>query len=224
MKMKRVIFTQRQLDEVIGGDFQYLKNNTTGMGQKGDAEIVANPTLSNDEEHGDPITTDEFGSKIAPNRRFGYIGASKVNITCSKNNKKNALNETNQDLINKKFKIPDEIYGRLKNNLQQIQNKSAKGYKRLTNLVNSRYITTNEMYRLRNFFNNNEKTAEYELIGGSDFKKWIEKELSTATTMSQQSKEIKRDLGQNNAFIKSHEKKCGNNGAHTRKGIEITYE
>lgn len=223
--MRRVIFTQKQLDEVIGGDFQYLKDNTTGMGEKGDAEIVANPTLSDNEEHGKPITGDEFGSKIAPNRRFGYIGAGKVNITCSKTNKKKVVSESNQDLVNKKFKIPDEIYGHLKNNLQGIQDKSTKGYKRLNNLVNNRYITTSEMYRLKNFFDkNSEESAEYNLIGGNEMKTWIEKELGAATTMSRQSKEIKRDLGQNNAFIKSHEKTCGNNGAHTRKDVEITYE
>lgn len=98
------------------------------------------------------------------------------------------------------------------------------GIRRLKNLVDMRSLSTGEMYRIRNKFNNiDTKSEEYRLIGGDEMRRWIEKELENAKSSSYSSKKTKSDLGIENAFISNHSKQGKNGMAHTRKNNNVTF-
>lgn len=228
--MKKIIFNKRQVTEVVGADFSYLSKDNDDFNEYiGDTEIVTTSQISG-EENGDPLTTDKYAKELAPRFFYGHRDV-RGTLSCSKKNKKSIV-ESNKDLENKTFKIPDELFSYLKNLLVKYQKqKNEKGYKRLTNLVNDRNITSTEMYRLKNFFNSsNNKDIEYNIIGGDKLKNWVNRELNSATDISFRNKDIKRNMGDTNAFIKSHDKEYGNDGAHstisqkTEKNVKFSYE
>lgn len=220
--MKKIILTRKQLSEIIGADFSYLDDNNDSFSYyNNNSEIVTADQMSNDND-GDPIITDKFAKQLAPRYFYGHRDV-RGSISCSTEHKESHINESNKDLEYKTFKIPDSLYSYLKNILKKCTNKQSKGYKRLTNLINNRCISTNEMYQLKNNMENNSiGSDEYELIGGDKLKNWIDKELNKATSISLNSKNAKRQSGMQNAFIKSHDKEYGNNGAHSTisKNIE----
>lgn len=229
--MKKIFLNKRQLTEVIGADFDYLVNDGNGLNQYiGDAEIVTNPKLNNDKSQ-DALTTDKISKSIAPRYFYGHRDVRGL-MSCNKEPKMNIV-ESNKDLENKTFKIPDELFSLLKRNYMQYNNINGneKGIKRLNNLIQNRNITTNEMYRLKNYFDNeNKNSEEYNIIGGDKLKNWVNKELNTATSISYRSKDVKRQMGDTNAFISPHEKEYNNDKAHStttqklKNDTKITYE
>jgi hypothetical protein len=227
--MKKVIFNKRQITEVLGIDFSYLDNeNPNYFEYGGDREISTGEKMYSNQD-AEPVTTDKIAKSIAPRYPFGFRNIRST-LACSVDNIK-SLVESNKDLEGKKFRIPDNVYNNLKNNLNQYNDqKNQKGYKRLTNLVNNRDISTTEMYRLKNFFENSEKNSfEYKLIGGDLLRNWVEKELKTATSISRNTKENQRNMGVDNAFIKPHNKDSNNGQGHsselekTKKNFGITF-
>ena len=229
--MKKIILNKRQLSEVIGADFSYLDKDDNDFNYYNSGnEIVTSDQISNDADE-IPITTDKYAKQLAPRYYYGHRDI-RGTVSCSKINKEmDKLNESNKDLDNKSFKIPDELYSHLKNILNNGNNKNINGYKRLCNLIDMRYINTNEMYQLKNYFDKiDPKSEEYKIIGGDKLKKWIDKELNNATTISYRFKDAKRQMGDNNSFIKSHEKEYGNNGSHmsnsekTNNLVKFNYE
>lgn len=229
---RKFIFTKKQLTEVIGVDFSYLKNTTDGLNDyKGNNEITTSAIDDGDENESSPLTTDKIGNSLAPKTYFGHRDMRSVTgINCSNN--KGKILENNRDLENKTFHIPDEIYAVLKNNLTKYQNnKTDKGYKRLNNLINQRDINTNEMYRLKNFFDNADpQSIEFNMIGGDKLRGWVNNELKNATDISYNNKDMKRKMGQKNAFISAHSKDSNNGKGHTNVGqqlkgdVKIQYE
>jgi hypothetical protein len=216
--MKKVIFRDRkQLEEALGVDFSYLDGeNDDFVGYNGQTETSVTGTLSNDED-GEPITTDKYAKSLTPQNywwRGGVNGYARGRLVAS-HEKDGTLVETNQDLAGKTFYIPDKLFQKLQNILKQNQNnKSANGYKRLNYLINARNIKTNEMYQLKKFFEENTKGPEYEMIGGGDMANWVETSLKMATTASYDSKNTKKKLGQENAFISPHSKNSKNGRGH----------
>lgn len=229
--MKKIIFNKHQVTEVIGADFSYLDKDDNDFNfYNSDNEIVTSDQLSNDID-GEPITTDKYASQLAPRYFYGHRDV-RGTVSCNKINNKNILDEENENLKNKTFKIPDNLYSYLKNLLKKYStNKEIKGFKRLNNLIKTRNINTNEMYQLKNRLDKLDKSdEEYNVIGGDELKKWIDKELNLATTIDYRSKDIKRQMGDTNAFIKSHNKEYGNDGAHSnfsqsvKKDVKFNYE
>ena len=53
--------------------------------------------------------------------------------------------------------------------------------------------------------------------------RWIEEQLKNAKSVSHNSKEVKKDLGFENAFIKKHDKTSKNGKAHTSKNNNVTF-
>ncbi len=229
--MKKIIFTKKQLSEVIGADFDYLnKDNDNFNEYNGDSEIVTGDQISG-KENAKPITTDKYANSIAPRYFYGHRAVC-ARMNCSKNTSKNSINEENADLKNMTFKIPDKILISLTANRDKYKNIPKKeGYKRLINLLNNPYVKTNEMYQLKKFFENNDKASEeYLLLGGNAMANWVNKELENATDISKGQKEAKRESGIKNAFIKSHSKSFNNGKAHVsnsdkiKKNLGIEYE
>lgn len=221
--MRKIYVTEKQLHEALGMSLSYLNNSENGASASHyDSEITVNGNITGETE----TTMDKISKSKAPR---SYFGARKrmATINCSIVSNKKKLFETNQDLVDKTYTIPNDLYNILKNNYASIgKQHNIEGIKRLKNLINVRVINTNEMYRLKNDFERmDSKSDEYRLLGGTKMKRWIEQQLKTATTMSKHSKDVKHMLGDTNAYIKKHQK-TGTGTAHTVKknNVQFNYE
>lgn len=221
--MRKIYVTEKQLHEALGMSLSYLNNSENGASASHyDSEITVNGNITGETE----TTMDKISKSKAPR---SYFGARKrmATINCSIDSNKKKLFETNQDLVDKTYTIPNDLYNILKNNYASIgKQHNIEGIKRLKNLINARVINTNEMYRLKNDFERmDSKSDEYRLLGGAKMKRWIEQQLKTATTMSKHSKDVKHMLGDTNAYIKKHQK-TGTGTAHTVKknNVQFNYE
>ena len=120
------------------------------------------------------------------------------------------LTETNNDLKNRVFPIPDGVRKILRQTLKNYNgDKTVDGYKRLNNLLSMDNISYYEMKRIKNFFDNykgTDKSTEFILNGGEPMKTWVNDTLGLATKAVHDFKQTKKDNGVNNAFIKPHEK------------------
>jgi hypothetical protein len=221
--MRKIYVTEKQLHEALGMSLSYLNNSENGASASHyDSEITVNGNITGETE----TTMDKISKSKAPR---SYFGARKrmATINCSIDSNKKKLFETNQDLVDKTYTIPDDLYTILKNNFNSVSSRhNIDGIKRLKNLINARVINTNEMYRLKSDFERmDSKSDEYRLLGGTKMKRWIEQQLKTATTMSKHSKDVKHMLGDTNAYIKKHQK-TGTGTAHTVKknNVQFNYE
>ena len=223
----KIIITEKQLTEVLGVDSAYLNINADNNGgmptSNSDSEIFVSDKM--DGKIPEPSTTDKIAKQKSPRSYFGATKRKSI-VQCNIDKKKEELTESNKDLVNKKYTIPEHLFTILKGNLNNASN-GIDGVKRLKNILSMRSLSTNEMYRIRNRFNNlSDNDSEYHLLGGDEMKRWIEGQLKTAKNISRTSKEVKRDMGFENPFIKSHTKDNGNGKAHTKKnsGVSFNYE
>lgn len=218
----KIIITEKQLKEVLGVNLSYLNGNDDGVNKNNyDSEIFTTDKTDNMKT---TSTTDKIQKSRTPRSYFGARKRHAV-INCSKKNNDDLILETNQDLEDKMYTIPDNIINTLKQNLNNVANMgNISGKQRLENIINMKQINTGEMYRLRNNFNNLEKDSnEYKLLGGDEMHRWIEEQLKNAKSVSHNSKEMKKGLGFENAFIKKHDKASKNGKAHTSKNNNITF-
>lgn len=128
------------------------------------------------------------------------------------------LNEENQSLQGKEFKIPKQILQTLQNNVNLINNiysdegnKSYKknlGYKRNQKILNKNYnikskneknngtISYGELKRWKHEFdhmpNKNEKNISYQLNGGSDAENFVNNTLNQARNSVKQVNQVKK--------------------------------
>jgi hypothetical protein len=218
--MKKIYITEKQLNEIIGVDLSYLNRSEGNRPVTiGDEEIFTTDNVDVDTE--DP-TTDKIAKSKYPR---SYYGAKKRNITLNCSMDKKKINESNQDLVDKYYNIPNKLYKLLKNNLSQYSG-DISGIKRLKNLIDMKSLSTNEMYRIKNKLSSLEKDSdEYNLIGGDEMLRWVDKELKHAKNVSYNRKKINKDLGRENSFISSHNKNSNNGKGHTKNGgVTFKYE
>lgn len=225
--MRKIYVTEKQLHEALGmslTSLSYFNNNENGASvSQYDSEITVNGNITGETK----TTMDKISKSKAPR---SYFGARKrmATINCSIVSNKTNLFETNQDLVDKTYTIPDDLYTILKNNFNSVSNRrNIDGIKRLKNLINTRTINTSEMYRLKSDFERmDSKSEEYRLLGGTKMKRWIDQQLKTATTMSEHDKEVRSEVfDEKNVYIKPHEKP-GTGTAHTVKknNVQFNYE
>ena len=217
----KIRITEKQLNEVLGVNLTYLNNDEDDLNKyNADSEITTGDKTDIPMK---PTKSDDVSKKMAPRRHYGARRAI-TSLNCGINKKKLVF-ETNQELKDKQYTIPSNIYNVLKNNLMRLQNsENVEGLQRLKNLVDMKSINHGEMYRLRNHFNNiDKKCEEYNLLGGGLMDRWINNQLETSKSISHNSKELKKNIGMENSFIKKHEK-SGMGTAHTKKNNNITFE
>lgn len=116
----------------------------------------------------------------------------------------------NSELKGRKFPLPDGIKKYLTQTLNNFNgSKNSIGFKRLNNLLSMNGVEYNEMKRIKNFFDNfngKEDSIEFQLNGGKAMQTWVNNTLLTATNSIKDFKKTKKDIGMDNAFIKSHNK------------------
>lgn len=212
--MRKIYVTESQITEVFGMGLSYFNGPSNIPEIKADSDVTTGGKI----DKGTKITTD----KIKKYSRT-YFGPRKV-IRCSLE-KKN-LTESNKELVNNRYQIPEKLYKTLCANYNRVKNNTnIKGAQRLNNLVNNKAISYNEMYRLKNYFENlPQNDDEYILLGGNEMVRWIDQQLKSDTTTSKNTKKAKEMLGMRNVYQKEGgTKNSGNNKAHSKKNDLITF-
>lgn len=123
------------------------------------------------------------------------------------------LNEENSELRGKMFPLPDGVMKHLKKTLKKYEDKDGdkrnKGYDHLKWLTEQEKVSTEELKRIKNFFDNYKGTKEsddYQLYGGKEMSDWVSATLKQATKVSKENKKANKDAGLSNTERKEHTK------------------
>jgi 8-oxo-dGTP diphosphatase len=115
----------------------------------------------------------------------------------------------NADLYGKtNFKVPDGVANALKKGLSQFEGEE--GTERAKNILARGEISYSLAKRLKNYFdhaNGESGTPRYALYGGTDMKVWVNQSLGNSRAGLVRSKTVKSNLGFENQFRRTHEKK-----------------
>ncbi len=124
------------------------------------------------------------------------------------------LNEENSELRGKMFPIPDGVMKHLKKVLKSYEDKGgdkeSKGYDHLKWMTEQEKVSTEELKRTKNFFDNYEGTPEsddYKLYGGKPMSDWVNATLKQATKSVKDDKKAMKDAGLGNTERKEHDRK-----------------
>ena len=112
--MRKIYVTEKQLHEALGMSLSYLNNSENGASASHyDNEITVNGNITGETE----TTMDKISKSKAPR---SYFGARKrmATISCSIDSNKKKLFETNQDLVDKTYTIPNDLYDIFNNKLK----------------------------------------------------------------------------------------------------------
>lgn len=123
------------------------------------------------------------------------------------------INEENSELRGKMFPIPEGVMKHLKKTLKEYEDnngdKNNKGYDHLKWLTEQNSVSTEEMKRMKNFFDNykgTDKSDDYKLYGGKSMYDWVSATLKHAAKVSKENKKAKKDAGMDNPERKTHQK------------------
>ena len=217
---KTIIISERQLKEIVGADSMYLDSANSDFNEfNADDEVYVGAKLDNKTD-ADPLTLDDFASKLAKNPSWTNHGNTRpIPINCSK--KKSKITEENSAGENRTWSIPDELYTQLQTNAANYKgDKNASGWDRINNLINQRNVGYDEMRRLKNFFDKkaNKEPEHFKLIGGDKMKQWVNNSLKSFRGAVAGDKANRAAMGQSNVYQQAGGTKDSGNGmAHTPK-------
>ena len=114
MARKKIILTQRQLDEICGDDSTYLDGLalTPDLSSNYSNEITTNGDI--EDAYPEPITTDDLASDMTNNTRgyWGLRGMGSVSTIREVTKKEFIINEDNQRLKNRVFGATSDSEGK----------------------------------------------------------------------------------------------------------------
>ncbi len=143
------------------------------------------------------------------------------------------LNEENSELRGKMFPIPEGVMKHLKKTLKSYEEKDGdkanKGYDHLKWLTEQERVSTEELKRIKNFFDNykgTELSDDYKLYGGKEMSDWVNAILKQVTKSVKDNKKANKDAGLSNTERKTHEKngrlKVGEPTTASKKAKELS--
>lgn len=221
MGKKKIIISQKQLDEICGGNSAYLDNVENDFAQNGNNEVYTGDKLDNHDA--DPLTTDKLAKTMRRDSSLWGLGrynkaSTPIFLSCSKKEwKEQALNESNSSLEGTNISISPTTE-------RFITGKGAGANAVENGGVSYTNATTikSRMNKLQKQANAGDVAAQqkYNEMGGEEFHKNIEKTLDDKTSIIQRDKENRsKNLNQQNVFQKPGGKKISGNGqAHSGKG------
>jgi len=117
----------------------------------------------------------------------------------------------NSDLINKYFTPPDKVLNKIESALGKVDlnKKDIKGFRRGKEILKNKRISYAQMKKIKNFFDNYSGDGfddEFKLTGGKSMRKWVNDELEAKRGDIHDYKQTKMDAGEENQFIRNHEK------------------
>lgn len=220
MSKKKIILTQKQLDEMVDGNVDYLSDKNDDFAFDGTNAVYTGSKM--DDTDAEPLTTDKFAKQLSlqygpwtPDGRGGSKGCiDRTNhmITCSKKEwaKKNLVNEINSNLANRKN------FGGENGKTYDTASVEKARYNRFVAMTNSTdpEVKKRGMTGKQNMEKNNPNIVQ--IINSYDNARTVDKNLKNSA----------KDRGEENVFQKKGgTKNSGNGKAHTTKsGAIITYE
>lgn len=117
----------------------------------------------------------------------------------------------NSSLQNRYYTPSDKVLNKIESALSKvnIKNGSVKGFRKAKEILQNKRINYQQMKNLKTYFDNYEGDGfddEYKLIGGDAMKKWVDETLTQNRDVVHDYKKSKMDAGEENQFIKTHEK------------------
>lgn len=99
----------------------------------------------------------------------------------------------NSKLYGNTYKIPESILSNIRIKVYNTDG-NASGIKRAKNLIKTGHCTYQQLKRMKNFFDNynGENKLQYELAGGDEMKKFVNKTLVNERQRTHKSDEIKQ--------------------------------
>jgi|TARA_R110000787_G_scaffold243922_2_gene349899 hypothetical protein len=122
----------------------------------------------------------------------------------------------NSDLKDDKYVFPDPLLDTLRSNLQTLS-PSDKGYNRCNNMVNDGSLTYPQAKKFKHELENELEGNDYEVVGGDDVLDFINDSLGRRREGVHNSKKIRQNTGEENAFKKTHTKDKSKNPTKVRK-------
>lgn len=122
----------------------------------------------------------------------------------------------NSNLYGKDVEFPENLRNILIRNSRLVPNvpKDSQGYKRNLELQSKKFISYQQLKRIKNFFDKfvgNQNDPEFILNGGVEMKNWVNNELRRMRDFDHTTKQHKMDTGMQNQFIKPHIKNAPSN-------------
>ena len=209
--MKKVRFTESQMKHILGERYGTYLDSDSGS-EVSDISYGTQVAVSDknaDGEYTDVLPSEKVRrvpvSPFARNRYFGGMTENRMQ----------RLNEINSDFENEDLIFPREISTELAYALQRA-NIEDTGYKRLHNMVETGRVSASDAYRILHDYDNNKNYSKKSIIPRRAIN-WIRQNIKTLENTSRQHKEIKRAMGDNNAFQKSGGTRNNGGKAHTQK-------
>ena len=197
MRRKKIILTQKQLDEICGDNFTYLDGLalTPDLADNYSNEISTNGSIDN--AYPDPTTTDDLAHDMTNNTRgyWGLRGMGSVSTIreISKKDWEKEILETNQHLTGRTFgatsETPGKSYAAVTTNKSRL-NKAIKQSKSANPLLKQKALNTIQKMQ------NNGSTSR------------------VAFNQYETAKKVDKQI---NPGIKSAPKNAGNGKAHSKK-------
>ena len=211
------IVKQTVEEEILNGG-SYLNAGPSGEGNTKDLgfDVGVNPL-----PNGKPTTSDDIAKKETPRNTYWDRGVIPVRGGIAEAEEKKNLNEVSNANKVKKHKVSGELANKMKGNYFNA-GKRVVGTKRIEHLLNG-YTDNYAANLLSDMEAGKISPEEYEMLGGDELKKQLDRRVKSDQTIEKSFKQAKSDLGDNNAFISPHTKTSGNGEAHTSKTQSMTY-
>ena len=228
MSKKTLILTQKQLDEIVGGNSAYLDNVDSDFVQDGANKVYTGEKT--DSEDTKPVTSDKFAKQI--NRNYGYYGYGRtvksdapLMMTCSKAEwkKRNLVKEDNQDLVGTNFGIGQSV----KDNMVAAGDSAGANAVEKGNVsYGNAKVIKHRMEKLQKQAQKGDVGAQqkYQNMGGKLLQDTVTNKLDTATSLDKRDKENRSNMGFQNVYQKSGGTKISGNGKANSPKQVITYE
>lgn len=220
MARKKVIFTEEQLNEIIGGDTTYLDAADKDFREfAGHNEVTVGGKDGLNRQDAEPIIGDKISDAMGRSDNWFTISRAKsfgvpIPIYCSKENEGETINESNSDLEGQRFQVDPTTM----RNLACVSG-NGKGSGRLKNILRDGSVSYTEATTLKNLLDKADPNGEeYKNMGGKVLHDFINRTLENRTGIIRRGKENMKDLGFENQFQKAGgTKQSGNGQAHTSK-------
>lgn len=216
MSKKILILSQKQLNEIVGGNGEYLDNLDGDFAEDANNQVYSTGKL--EKKDGKPVTTDDISDERYQDSWYpGGIGGTKGTMTylhnflsCSKKEwKKKNLSEENQNLVN-------NTYGDDKN---RVSNTNASTLKWRYGAAKKKAMSEDPTIRQQGI--STMKTMEKNNPNLSQ----IEAQYDAAMANDDSIKQMQKERGEENVFQKPGGTKKVNGTAHTKKNkVTITYD
>ena len=228
MSKKTLILTQKQLDEIVGGNSAYLDNIDSDFVQDGANKVYTGEKT--DDADTKPVTNDKFAKQI--NRNYGYYGYGRtvksdapLMMTCSKGEweKRNLIKEDNQDLVGSNFGIGQSV----KDNMVAANDSAgANAVKKGNVSYGNAKVIKSRMEKLQKQAQKGDVGAQqkYQNMGGKLLQDTVTKKLDTATSLDKRDKENRSNMGFENVYQKPGGTKQKNLTNNNSTNQVITYE